>query len=118
MTFEHTFISEAEHFIVDPAWVAYTHDRYAAVGQLFGNPVYGHVALGTDQNLAFTTERFVNGFYKCSGFSGTRRTVYNGYVFSPQYVVDRRFLLRVQPWKTDGHELIGSCSDLSQKDFP
>ncbi len=74
------------------------------------NPVYGHVALGAYQYLAFAVERLVDGFHKGGGLARSRRAVHDHHVFGAQHFVDGSFLRGVQPRET--YRLEGEMSGL------
>lgn len=64
MCFETPFVGERQHLVIHARRVADAQHSHTPVGQFLRNPVYGHVALGAYQYLAFAVERLVDGFHK------------------------------------------------------
>ena len=72
---EATLIGEGKYLVVDTGGVADAQDIDASVNEFLGDPVDGHVALGTDQYLVLATEGLVNGLDEGGGLAGAWRTV-------------------------------------------
>jgi len=110
MCFETPFVGERQHLVIHARRVAHAQHSHTPVGQFLRNPVYGHVALGAYQYLAFAVERLVDGFHKGGGLARSRRAVHDHHVFGTQHFVDGNFLRGVQPRET--YRLEGEMSGL------
>lgn len=105
MGLEASFVSERQHLVVHPHGIADAEHRDAPVDQFLGNPVHGHVALGTHQHLVLAVECLVDGFDQCGGLARSRRPVYDGHVLGPEHFVHGAFLRSVQPGETERSEV-------------
>ena len=97
MALEAPLVGEREHLVVHTRRIAYAQHVDAAVGELFANPVYGHVALRAHHHLTLTHQRLVDGLHERGGLSRARRPVYNGHVLGPHHLVDGLLLRGIEP---------------------
>ena len=102
MGLEATLIGEGEHLVVDTGGVADAQDIDASVNKFLGDPVDGHVALGTDQYLVLATEGLVNGLDEGGGLAGARRAMDDGDIFRPENLIHRILLGTVQVGEMQG----------------
>ena len=105
MAFKPAFVGGWKHFVVDPGRIPDAEYGYSPVYQFLTNPVDSSVALCTDKHLRFPVQCFVNCFDKSRCFSGSRRTVNDGYITCAEYLVDSCFLGAVQPGEADRIQL-------------
>ena len=99
MTLEAALVGEAQHLVVHTGRVSDTEHVDASIHQFFGNPVHRHIALCTHQHLTLSHQGFVDGFHQGRGFSGSRRSVNNGYILRPKHLIHSSFLGRIEPRK-------------------
>ena len=85
-------VGEGEHLIVDAGGVADAEDVDTAVDEFFRDPIDGHVALGTDQDLVFAAEGFVDGLDEGRGLAGAGRAMDDGDVFGAENFIHRILL--------------------------
>ena len=85
-------VGEGEHLIVDAGGVADAEDVDTTVDEFFRDPVDGHVALGTDQDLVFAAEGLVDGLDEGRGLAGAGRAMDNGNVFGAEDFIHRILL--------------------------
>ena len=107
MGLEAPLVGEREHLVVHTGRIADAEDVQAAVDQLLGNPVDGHVALGAYQHLRLAAQRLVDGFDEGCRLARAGRAVDDGYIFSTQHLVDGMRLGGVQVVEAHVGESVG-----------
>ena len=109
MTLETALVGEAQHLVVHTGRVSDTEHVDASIHQFFRNPVHRHIALCTHQHLTLSHQGFVDGFHQSCGLSGSRRSVNNRHVLSPEHLVHSSFLGRIEPWELHRFEGESAC---------
>ena len=83
MRFEAAFVGKGKHLVVYAGGIADSEDVDAPIDQLFGYPIHGGIALGTDEDLIFAMEGLEDGLDKGCRLPRPRGTVDNAHFFGP-----------------------------------